>query len=149
MAQFSYVLSRGVYVKQHVPGAANAYQVFLRLQPEGLLGGLSVSWQGGVESAVTGTRGCSLGDVKLVSVGLGTAGFASCESAAFATPAACLSLVFAPSLLFDEPRSIDLELSSAEECEAIAFGFSLAVADGYEAVYKGPEAAWSSILSCF
>jgi hypothetical protein len=118
---FSYVLSRGIYAKQHVIGEDNAFQIHLRLDQSGILTGSRLSWVGGVECSYTNSRSVGISDITLVSTGIGTATFNRCKSADLAKPNCCLSLVLPRSLFFDEPQSIDLEFSTAEEVQLSFF----------------------------
>jgi hypothetical protein len=151
LAEFCYVLSRGVYAKQHVSDEANACQIYLKLEPAGILGWAhKLTWAGGVASDYSGLREVEFSDVSLVSVGLGTAGFHASRSADRADPACCLSLVLPRTLLLDAPRSLDVEFASAAECEALAYGLSLVISDGHPAQFRGAPKPWmSSLMSCF
>jgi hypothetical protein len=149
--EFCYILSRGVYAKQHVPDEANACQIYLKLEPAGILGWThKLTWVGGVVSDYSGLREVEFSDVSLVSVGLGTAGFHASKSAERADPSCCLSLVLPRTLLLDAPRSLDLEFASQAECEALAYGLSLVVSDGHSTQYRGAQKPWvSSLMACF
>lgn len=70
---FSYVLSRGIYAKQHVVGNddINAFQIHLRLDQSTMLSGSRLTWVGGVECSYTNSRSVSISDITLVSTGLG------------------------------------------------------------------------------
>jgi len=109
--EFSYVLSRGVYAKQHTAGPPNACQVHLRLAP----GAGKVTWMGGLPNAFSGGREVALSDVLLVSVGKGTAGIAGCRSAEQVDPACCMSLVLPHALLTGTPQSLNLEFATPTE----------------------------------
>mmetsp|Transcript_5604 Transcript_5604/g.6961 ORF Transcript_5604/g.6961 Transcript_5604/m.6961 type:complete len:183 (+) Transcript_5604:32-580(+) len=147
VTDFSFILSRGIYAKQHVVGDANAFQIHLRLDPTST----KLTWVGGVESSYSSSRSINISDISLVSTGIGTATFNQCSSADLAKPDNCLSLVLPRSLFFDEAQSLDLEFSNPEECEALAFGFSLIIADGSQAKYFGATSAepWTQLVGMF
>mmetsp|Transcript_35436 Transcript_35436/g.72227 ORF Transcript_35436/g.72227 Transcript_35436/m.72227 type:complete len:238 (-) Transcript_35436:348-1061(-) len=133
--EFNWIISQGLSAKQHIAGVDNPFQIFIRLHENGN----KLVWAGGVANSWSGAREVDIASVTLVSTGLGSAGFRECSSSKRfgVDPAACLSLVLPYSFLGSQPHSLDLELASATECAAIAYGFSLVTTDGHSAEFLG------------